>query len=69
MVTLDSVLDDAMKLDNETREMLVEILRKRQIEAQRAEILREGKKALKEYRAGKLKPQTAEEIIAKLSKL
>ncbi|MEO6633712.1 MAG: hypothetical protein ABIN13_18365 [Mucilaginibacter sp.] len=69
MITLDSMLDDIMRLDFDTREMLLEILKKRQIEARRDEFLKQANGDLKEYRAGKLKAQTAEEVIEELSKL
>jgi hypothetical protein len=69
MVTLDSVLDDVKGLDFDTREMLIEILRKRQVESRRDEILRQAKKDMKDYRAGKLKAQTAEEVIEELNRL
>lgn len=69
MATLDSVLDEIMRLDFDTREMLIEILRKRQVESRRDEILRQAKKDMKDYRAGKLKAQTAEEVIEELNRL
>jgi len=69
MTTIDSMLDDIMRLDFESREMLLEILKKRQIEAQRDEIAKDAKRDLKEYRSGKLKSQTAEEVIEELNKL
>ena len=68
MVTLDSALDDIMQLDFESREMLLEILKKRQIEARRDQMLRNAEEALEEYRAGKLTPMSAEELIEKLNK-
>lgn len=67
MITLDSMLDDIMRLDFDTREMLLEILKMRQIESRRDEIAENGKKALKEYRAGKAVPKSAEEVIAELN--
>jgi hypothetical protein len=69
MTTIDSMLDDIMRLDFESREMLLEILKKRQIEAQRDEIAKDAKRDLKDYRSGKLKSQTAEEVIEELNKL
>lgn len=69
MVTIDSTLNDFMKLDYNTREMLLEILQKRQIEARRKEIAKEAKHSLKDYKEGKLKAETAEELIARLNAL
>lgn len=69
MTTIDSMLDDIMRLDFESREMLLEILKKRQIEAQRDEIAKDAKRDLKDYKSGKLKSQTAEEVIEELNKL
>ena len=69
MITLNSTLEDIMKLDFASREMLLEILQHRQIEAWREEVAKEARRDLKEYRAGKFKPLTAEEAIAELNKL
>ncbi len=69
MVTIDSTLEEIMQLDFNSREMLLEILQKRQIEARRNEIAKTAKQSLKEYRSGKLHPQTASEVIEKLDTL
>jgi len=58
-----------MQLDFASREMLLEILQKRQIEASREEIAKAAKQTLKEYHSGKLSPLTAEEVIEKLNTL
>jgi hypothetical protein len=58
-----------MKLDHTSRELLLEILQKRQIEARRSEIAKNAKKTLKEYRSGKIHPQSAEEINKELNLL
>jgi len=62
-VTLDQVIDIAMKLPFEQREMLVDIIHRRQVEALRSEIAADAQAALAEYRAGKLRSQSADEII------
>ena len=62
-VTLDQVIDIAMKLPFEQREMLVDINHRRQVEALRSEIAADARAALAEYRAGKLRSQSADEII------
>ena len=69
MATIDSTLDDIMKLDFNSREMLLEILQKRQIEYRRNEIAKTAKKTLKEYQTGKITADTAEEVIKKLNLL
>jgi hypothetical protein len=69
MVTLYSALEDIMQLDFNSRETLLEILQKRQSEARRDEILKNAKKSIKDYEAGKLKPQSLEDIIDRLDSL
>ena len=65
-VTLDQVIDIAMKLPLEQREMLVDIIYKRQVEARRSEIAADALESLAEYRAGRLQPQSANEVIREL---
>ncbi|MDB4923573.1 hypothetical protein [Mucilaginibacter sp.] len=69
MTTIDSVLDDIMRLDFESREILLEIFKKRQSEVKRDKIANNARRSLKDYRSGKLKSQTAEEIIEELNRL
>lgn len=69
MVTIDSTLSDIMKLDYNTREMLLEILQKRQVEARRDEIAKNAKKSLKEFHSGKYAALSAEEGISHLASL
>lgn len=69
MVTISSTLEDIMKLDYASREMLLEILQKRQIEARRDVIAQDAKISIKEYRSGKTTPVTADEAIIKLEAL
>ena len=66
MPTFDQVLDEVMKLDFESREMLIEIIRNRQIENRRDEIARNIRKNRSDFVKGKLKPMTADELIKKL---
>ena len=66
MITLDSVLDDVMRLSLSERIALLEILNKRLIEDRRNEISTEIKETTTLYAAGKLQSSTAEEIISKL---
>lgn len=65
-ITLDQAIDTALQLPPEQQEMLVDILRRRQIESRRAEIARDARKSLKDARAGKLKAQSAQDVIADL---
>jgi hypothetical protein len=66
MVTIDSALENTMQLDYASREMLLEILQKRQIEARRNEIAKDAKQTLKEYQLGNMIPLAADELIKKL---
>lgn len=58
MSTLDMVLDKANELSFQEREMLLEILRKRQIEERRDEIAKNAAKAKDDFHSGKLTPYT-----------
>lgn len=69
MATIDSTLTDIMKLDFNSREMLLEILQKRQIEARRDEIAKNAKKDLKKYHAGDYTSLSAEELFRHLDSL
>ena len=53
MATIDSTLQEIMQLDYNSREMLLEILQKRQIEARRNNMARAAKQSLKDYHATK----------------
>ena len=69
MITLNETLDSVMKLDFSSREMLLEILQKRQVEERRAEIEKNAKKAKADFKSGKLKATTAEDTISHLNSL
>jgi hypothetical protein len=69
MVTIDSTLKDIMQLDFTSREMLLEILQKRQTEARRSEMAKSAKQSLKDYHSGKTLPITAEDAIERLNSL
>ena len=58
-----------MQLDFTSREMLLEILQKRQTEARRSEMAKSAKQSLKDYNSGKTPPITAEETIERLNSL
>lgn len=68
-MTLDKVLDEAMDLPLEQQEMLIQILQRRIIEQRRDEIATDAAASLDQFRAGKLKAQTASEAIAELRDL
>ena len=65
---LDKVLDEAMNLPPEQREMLIQILQGRASEQRRDEIARDAQLSLAEFREGKLKVQTVTEAIVELRK-
>jgi hypothetical protein len=65
-LTLDRVLTSAEALPAEEQAMLEELLRRRRIESWRAETAVDAAQSAKALRAGKLKPQPAESVIARL---
>jgi hypothetical protein len=65
-VTLDEALETAMQLDADQREMLVDILRRRQIEAERQQIAADARASLAAFRAGELPAQDAPDVIRDL---
>lgn len=65
-LTLDQVLTCAEGLGADEQDILVQLLRKRQIETWRNEVAAEAKKAAKAYRSGKLKAQSVDLVIAQL---
>ncbi len=66
MVTLDYAIDTVMQLKPQQREMLIDIIRKREIERCREEIARDAKTSIAAFHAGELKPQPVEDIILEL---
>jgi CHASE3 domain sensor protein len=67
-LTLDRVLTEAEALPVDEQEMLEGLLRQRRIETWRQETAAEAKKAIKAFRSGKLKSQSAENLITSLRK-
>jgi hypothetical protein len=65
-LTLDRVLTDAEALPADEQEMLERLLRRRRIEAWRQETAAEAGNAIKAFRSGKLKSQSAKSLIANL---
>jgi hypothetical protein len=69
MITIDSTLDEIMKLDFASREVLLEVFQKRQADARRDEIAKTAKSSIKHYKAGKSKPLSADDVVAHLNSL
>lgn len=69
MVTLNETLDSIMKLDSSSREMLLEILEKRQVEERRIEIYENAKMAQNDFKSGKINKTTSSEAISILNSL
>ena len=67
VLTLNRVLTQAEALPADEQEMLENLLHRRRIEAWRRETAAEAKKAVKAFRAGKLKSQSVENVMARLS--
>jgi hypothetical protein len=67
MTTLDQALDTAMKLSHEQKQMLIEILWKRQIEERRDEIAANAREAIQAFHTGELKTETIDELLARLN--
>jgi hypothetical protein len=68
-MTIDQALNDIMQLDYTSREMLLEILLKRQTEARRDQIAKSAEQAIKGFHAGNFTPMSAEEAIKLLQAL
>jgi len=66
MITFESALDAVSQLSIDQQETLIDILKKRNAEVRRRQILEECREGLIEYRSGVLMAQTAEEAIADL---
>jgi fructose-1-phosphate kinase PfkB-like protein len=65
-VTLDDAIDAASRLPKDQQQMLIEILRNRQIDARRQEIAEDARQTVALFRQGKLVPQSAKDVIAEL---
>ncbi len=64
--TLDEVVNAVMRLPQEQQEMLLEIVRLRQIELWRQEIAGDAELSRRAFLSGELKAQPVEEIIRRL---
>jgi hypothetical protein len=66
-ITFENLVDEVYKLDTEGKEHLKELLEKQLIEERREEILQNAIESKKEYEAGELEFDTAENILKKLN--
>lgn len=66
MQTLDQLIENAWQLPYEQQETLIRVLRNRQSESRRDEIAADAQQSLADFRAGKLRPRSSEEVIASL---
>ncbi|MBW4487680.1 MAG: hypothetical protein KME12_07805 [Trichocoleus desertorum ATA4-8-CV12] len=66
MNTLEQVLETALQLPYEQQEMLIKILQNRHHESRRAEMAADAQQTLADFRAGKFRPQSAEDIVSAL---
>jgi hypothetical protein len=66
MNTLDQALETALQLPYEQQEMLIRILQNRHHENRRAEMAADAQQTLADFRAGKFRHQSAENVIAAL---
>lgn len=69
MTTFEQVLETVMELPLEQRRMLADIVHTRYVAERRREIAVNAEISLELFRAGKLKSQSAEELIAELRSL
>jgi hypothetical protein len=65
-ITLNHVLTQVEALPADEQEMLEALLHQRRIESWRRETAAEAKRSVKAFRAGKLKSQTVDSVIARL---
>lgn len=66
MNTLEQVLETALQLPYEQQEILIRILQNRHHESRRTEIATDAQRTLADFRSGKLKSQSAEEVVIAL---
>lgn len=65
-MTLDQAIDAAMQLTMEEREMLLDILHHRHVDARRDQIARNAQQSLALFRSGELKATSSEEVLDEL---
>ena len=65
-MTFGDVLETVDRLPLEEQEELIEILRRRVIERRREELAKEIQEAQREFRAGRARPATPDEIMSEI---
>jgi len=65
-ISFNEALETAEKLPIEDQETLIEILNRRIIEKQRSKLAREIRNAQREFKAGKCKPTSADELMREI---
>ena len=66
MLTIETVLDTFEQLSSDEQAIITDLIVKRRIESQRAEISRLADESLQEYKQGIYTPKTAKEGISEL---
>jgi hypothetical protein len=66
MNLFNQALDDVMALDETSRELLLEVVKKRMIDKERADLAQAITDSRAELKSGKLKAKSAKQIIDKL---
>ena len=64
--TLNQVMQLASALRIDEKEMLIEAMKRQRADSWRKNLARSARKAVKDYRAGKLKAESAESLVARL---
>lgn len=67
--TLNQALEIFGKLSSEEQDMMIEIATKRRIDAWRRDMAAYGRKAVRDFRAGKLKSEPLDAALKRLHKL
>lgn len=65
-MTLHQILEATEQLSYQQRELLLQVLYRRQLEARRSQIARHAKKARQSFQLGQLTTESAEELIKRL---
>ncbi len=65
-MTLQQILEATAQLSYQQRELLLQVLSRRQLEARRSPIARHATKARQAFQSGQLTTESAEELIKRL---
>jgi len=63
---LDQILDEIASLSLDEQDMLINIIRKRQIERKREQILRDSRETMRAYKKGLAKRGTVDDLLKDL---